>query len=235
MERTEKPGRREEAVQEGYLRAFGAIGRFTGASSLSTWLTRIVLNEALGRRRAAQRKRRLLREQSIALIDDYRENLMGGSATSSSPEAHAARGQVAKLLEQSIADLPEPFRIVFMVARRRWAERRGNRGLFRLPQGGYRRRPTVYCFFCATFLLLVLCTAFFVVLCVLLEATFFLLVVFFFATVAVLPRSLSACACVNSPASTSAATQTCESFLILRDMQARSPSVPSPYSPQYLW
>ena len=114
MERTEKPGGREEAVQEGYLRAFGAIGRFTGASSLSTWLTRIVLNEALGSR-AAQRKRRLLREQSIALIDDYRENLMGGSATSSSPEAHAARGQVAKLLEQSIADLPEPFRIVFML------------------------------------------------------------------------------------------------------------------------
>ena len=41
---------------------------FAGASSLSTWLTRIVLNEALGRRRAAQRKRRLLREQSIALM-----------------------------------------------------------------------------------------------------------------------------------------------------------------------
>jgi RNA polymerase sigma-70 factor, ECF subfamily len=104
----------EEAVQEGYLRAFAAIGRFTGASSLST-STRIVLNEALGRRRAAQRKRRLLREQSIAVIDDYRENLMGGSATSSSPEADAARGQVAKLLEQAIADLPEPFRIVFML------------------------------------------------------------------------------------------------------------------------
>jgi RNA polymerase sigma-70 factor (ECF subfamily) len=57
----------------------------------------------------------LLREQSIAVIDDYRENLMGGSATSSSPEADAARGQVAKLLEQAIADLPEPFRIVFML------------------------------------------------------------------------------------------------------------------------
>src|SRR5262249_9714105 len=69
----------EDAVQEGYLRAFVAIGRFAGASSLSTWLTRIVLNEAVGRR-AIQSKRRLLREQSIALIDDYRENLMGGSA-----------------------------------------------------------------------------------------------------------------------------------------------------------
>jgi RNA polymerase sigma-70 factor, ECF subfamily len=105
----------EEAVQEGYLKGFAAIDSFAGASSLSTWLTRIVLNEALGRRRSAQRKIRLLREQSIALIDDYRENLMGGSAASSSPEADAARGQVAKLLEQAIADLPEAFRIVFML------------------------------------------------------------------------------------------------------------------------
>ena len=40
---------------------------------------------------------------------------MGGSATLSTPEVDAARGQVAKLLEQAIADLPEPFRIVFML------------------------------------------------------------------------------------------------------------------------
>ena len=105
----------EEAVREGYLKAFAAIDSFVGASSLSTWLTRIVLNEALGRRRSAQRKIRVLREQSIAFIDDYRENLMGGSAASSSPEADAARGQVARLLEQAIADLPEAFRIVFML------------------------------------------------------------------------------------------------------------------------
>ena len=86
-----------------------------GASSLSTWLTRIVLNEALARRRSAQRKTRVLREQSIAFIDDYREHLMAGSAASSTPEADAARGQVARLLEQAIADLPEVLRIVFML------------------------------------------------------------------------------------------------------------------------
>ena len=105
----------EDAVQDGYLKAFAAIDSFAGASSLSTWLTRIVLNEALGRRRSAQRKLSQLRAQSVAVIDDYRENLMGGSAASSSPEADAARGQVAKLLEQAIADLPEAFRIVFML------------------------------------------------------------------------------------------------------------------------
>jgi len=105
----------EEAVQEGYLKRFAAIDSFAGVSSLSTWLTRIVLNEALGRRRSAQRRIRLLREHSIALLDDYRENLMGGPAASSSPEADAARGQLAKLIEQAIADLPEAFRIVFML------------------------------------------------------------------------------------------------------------------------
>jgi RNA polymerase sigma-70 factor (ECF subfamily) len=101
----------EEVVQDGYLK----VGSFAGASSLSTWLTRIVLNEALGRRRAAQRKTQLRRDQSVAFLDDYREKLMAGSATSLSPEADAARRQVAKLLEQAIAELPEPFRIVFML------------------------------------------------------------------------------------------------------------------------
>ena len=83
----------EETVQEGYLKAFAAIDNFVGASSLSTWLTRIVLNEALGRRRSAQRNSASFVQQSVAVIDDYRENLMGGSAASSSPEADAARGQ----------------------------------------------------------------------------------------------------------------------------------------------
>src|SRR4029079_8769162 len=94
---------------------FAAIDSFAGVSSLSTWLTRIVLNEALGRRRSAQRRIRLLRDHSIAWLDDYRENLMGGPAASSSPEADAARGQLAKLIEQAIADLPEAFRIVFIL------------------------------------------------------------------------------------------------------------------------
>src|SRR5687768_2554826 len=39
----------EDIVQETYVRAYAALGRFRGESSLSTWLTRIALNEALGR------------------------------------------------------------------------------------------------------------------------------------------------------------------------------------------
>ena len=105
----------EEAVQDGYLKAFAAIGSFAGKSSLSTWLTRIVLNEALGQRRSAQRRSRQLREQSVAIIDEYREKLMSGSDGVMSPEADVARSQIAKLLEAAVADLPEAFRLVLML------------------------------------------------------------------------------------------------------------------------
>src|SRR5690349_9137064 len=41
----------EEAVQETYLRAFTNLHSFRGTATLSTWLARIVINEALGRLR----------------------------------------------------------------------------------------------------------------------------------------------------------------------------------------
>jgi RNA polymerase sigma-70 factor (ECF subfamily) len=41
----------EDVLQEAYLRAFSSLSEFRGDSSLATWLTRIVLNEALQRRR----------------------------------------------------------------------------------------------------------------------------------------------------------------------------------------
>ncbi len=40
----------EDAVQESYIRAFTGLRDFRGAASLRTWLTRIVLNEAIRRR-----------------------------------------------------------------------------------------------------------------------------------------------------------------------------------------
>src|SRR4051794_40783339 len=42
----------EDVVQESYVRAFGAINAFRNDAALSTWLTRIVLNEALRRVRS---------------------------------------------------------------------------------------------------------------------------------------------------------------------------------------
>jgi RNA polymerase sigma-70 factor, ECF subfamily len=105
----------EDAVQEAYLKAFAAMASFAGASSLSTWLTRIVINEALEHRRTAEKRQRILREQSVIDIDDYRERLMAGLETSQSPEAETMRAQIAKLLERAVANLPEALRPVFVL------------------------------------------------------------------------------------------------------------------------
>lgn len=104
----------EEAVQAGYLSAFANIGSFEGRSALSTWLTRIVVNEALRRRRAEERRRSYLEQEGVAVIDDYRAALMRGS-DAEGPDAALAREQIRKLLETAIAELPENFRTVFVL------------------------------------------------------------------------------------------------------------------------
>lgn len=104
----------EDAVQDGYLKAFAAIDTFAGKSSLSTWLTRIVINEALGRRRAAN-SRSSQQQQSVLFIEEYREKLMRGSASSESPETALIRRQIGKLLERAIVQLPDVFRPAFVL------------------------------------------------------------------------------------------------------------------------
>ena len=105
----------EDAVQSAYLRAFAAIGTFAGRSSLSTWLTRIVINEALGRRRSARRRQAHLEEASVAVLDTYREKLMQGSLTGAAPDKAHARAELRRIIERAIAQLPDPFRIVFVL------------------------------------------------------------------------------------------------------------------------
>ena len=104
----------EDAVQSAYLHAFGAIDRFEARSSLSTWLVRITINEALGRKRAAGRRRAQLDAASVTMLDDYREKLMRGSMTGS-PDGDYARGQLRRVMERAIGDLPSSFRLVFVL------------------------------------------------------------------------------------------------------------------------
>ncbi len=104
----------EEAVQAGYLNAFGAIDKFEGRSSLSTWLTRIVINESLGRLRSQRRRREHLESEGVAVIDTYRERLAQASAAPA-PDAAVAREQLRLIIERSVADLPDNFRSVFVL------------------------------------------------------------------------------------------------------------------------
>ena len=104
----------EEAVQAAYLSAFANIRSFEGRSALSTWLTRIVVNEALGRSRAEKRRRAQLEQEGVAVLDAYRETLMRGSEPDA-PDVSAAREQIRRLIEQAVGDLPDIFRTVFVL------------------------------------------------------------------------------------------------------------------------
>jgi RNA polymerase sigma-70 factor (ECF subfamily) len=102
----------EEAVQDAYVKAF-TTGCFEGRSSLATWLTRIVINEALSRKRASEARKRSLADADITQIDDYREKLM--SVSFRSPEFQVLRAELAKALEAAIARLPKDFRTVLVL------------------------------------------------------------------------------------------------------------------------
>lgn len=105
----------EDAVQESYMHAYNSIQLFRGDAKLSTWLTRIVVNESLGRvRKAGRRDHLALVRGDEDDINDANEIDMKASPNES-PESSAMRAQARALLETSIDALPEQFRTVFVM------------------------------------------------------------------------------------------------------------------------
>ena len=104
----------EDIVQETYVRAFTNLHSFRGEALLSTWLTRIALNEALGRVRR-RRPRAELAELDTGTGVNEGSLTMFPSLMPANPETEAARGQVRQLLEHFVDRLPDPFRMVFIL------------------------------------------------------------------------------------------------------------------------
>ena len=105
----------EDVLQEAYLSAYRHLPGFRGDASLSTWLTRIVINQALGRLRARRR------DNVVALLDDRppgavepMEQAMDDDPNAS-PETGAMRAELRRLLEKKIDALPLAFRTAFIL------------------------------------------------------------------------------------------------------------------------
>ncbi len=103
----------EDAVQEAYLRAWRALGSFRAESRLSTWLARIVTNEALGRLRRTSA--RVISLEAAMMSPDSATQAALASASDQDPEQTAVRAQTRKLMESRIDLLPDAFRTVFML------------------------------------------------------------------------------------------------------------------------
>ena len=105
----------EDVLQEAYLAAYRGLDRFQGAAQLSTWLTRIVINQALGRLRASKRDAVVVGfSTDTGHVPQTQERLVNQPGNES-PEEIALQSQLRELLEQKIDALPLIFRTVFVL------------------------------------------------------------------------------------------------------------------------
>ena len=105
----------EDALQEAYLAAFKAMDRFEGTARLSTWLTRIVINQALGRLRARKRDEVVVGFAARDRLPSEMPDKFEDPAAPESPERATLQAQWRELLEQKIDALPLIFRTVFIL------------------------------------------------------------------------------------------------------------------------
>ncbi|MDQ2926716.1 MAG: RNA polymerase sigma factor [Pseudomonadota bacterium] len=103
----------EDALQEAYLRAWRSFGGFRAEAKVSTWLVRIVVNEALGRlrRRGAQ----VIPMDAAIDVDEPNDQLGMEDDADREPERVAMRGELRRIMEKRIDTLPDVFRTVFML------------------------------------------------------------------------------------------------------------------------
>ena len=103
----------EDVLQEAYLHAWLALGRFRSDAKLSTWLVRVVVNEALGslRRKSAQ----II--PLDAAMDSFEPDIQASLTQSADqqPERYAMRAQLRKIIETRIDLLPDMYRTVFVL------------------------------------------------------------------------------------------------------------------------
>lgn len=100
-------GRDDEAqdiVQESYVRAYFRLAQFEGPDGFTSWLSRIVINEALAR----------VRKRGLA-IDEHRTADELPAANRDRPEEIAMGKDTMAMIESAIDALPRDFRIVFMM------------------------------------------------------------------------------------------------------------------------
>jgi RNA polymerase sigma factor (sigma-70 family) len=93
----------EDAMQSAYLKAFAHLHSFRGESSFQTWITRILINEC---------KMLLRKRKNVASLDN--EEVLVKQSNTENPVDQISKQQVNKWLEQSIIDLPEKYRLVYV-------------------------------------------------------------------------------------------------------------------------
>jgi RNA polymerase sigma-70 factor (ECF subfamily) len=98
----------EDVLQEAYLKAYKHLRQFAGKSAFSTWLISITINEA---------RRFVLRRARFKSLGENNEVERRGTHLDSAlnPERAASIGELRKILEHVVDQLPQHLRTVFIL------------------------------------------------------------------------------------------------------------------------
>lgn len=102
----------EDALQDVYLQVWRSISQFRGEASLATWLSRLVINACIGRLRRDSRRHNVV---NIVNATSAPEMEQVPAAEGELPDRSLARVQLRQLLERKLDELPESFRVVFVL------------------------------------------------------------------------------------------------------------------------
>jgi RNA polymerase sigma-70 factor, ECF subfamily len=103
----------DDALQDGLLSAYSNLARFEGRSKFSTWLTSIVANAALMRRRSARR----LRTTSLDATPSEDDVPMSEVAQDDdpNPEQMFAYTELREMVQTNVGQLPPPLFTAFVL------------------------------------------------------------------------------------------------------------------------
>jgi RNA polymerase sigma-70 factor, ECF subfamily len=104
----------EDVMQQAYINAFTHLHQFEARAQFSTWLTRIALHEAFGRRRKL-RSHDPMAARSWAPVEDEGDVMATLTAPQPDPERQAYARELSRVLEGAVDALPDAYRTVFML------------------------------------------------------------------------------------------------------------------------
>jgi RNA polymerase sigma factor (sigma-70 family) len=97
----------EDVMQDAYVKAYQNLGKFEHRSQFPTWLTKIAINESL------QRSKKISRHQRLEVNEENKETM--NLTDNQSPETKSLNKELKHLLEQNIEQLPEKYKVVFIM------------------------------------------------------------------------------------------------------------------------
>jgi RNA polymerase sigma-70 factor, ECF subfamily len=103
----------EDVMQQAYVNAYTHLHQFEERSRFSTWLTRITLNEAFGRRRKLQAES--MARVPPGMAEDADTVMDTITSPQPDPERQAYAQELSRVLEEAVDALPETYRTVFML------------------------------------------------------------------------------------------------------------------------